>query len=63
MPSAGTGTQADPVWIMQRLRSIDRDRDGTVSGHIQHEADAAHIGDHVGTAVRKEGKGNACDRH
>ena len=53
----------DPVGIVHRLGRIDGDRNGTVSGNIQHQADAAHVRHHIGTSIRKEGQGDTGDGH
>ena len=43
------------IGIIESLGSADGDVQGTVPGRIEHQADAAHVCHHVGSAVGKEG--------
>ena len=51
------------IGIVESLRRADRNIQGTVAGCIQYKTDAAHIGHHIGSAVRKEGKRYTGDGH
>ena len=61
--SFGFKPLVDPVWVIKRLGRVHRHVQGTVPCGVKHQSHTAHIGHHVGSAIRKEGKRDACDRH
>jgi hypothetical protein len=60
---AGFIPDTDTIGIVEGLGRVHRDGDGTVSGYVENEADAAHVRHHIGSSIRKEGQGDTGDGH